>query len=139
MEVKAGCYYRREDGAIVKVLHENVKAHVPDNEKPRGPFKIGTRSVVYRFREGAWPTTAEHMFYELFVEQYEGPLGWDEALNEFKTKVKTNISELKGVKNLPPQTEDQKQYTYEILLEMGYGEKDAKTMAFDSSFGQGGR
>ena len=76
MEVKAGFYYRREDGPIVKVLHENVK--------PFRSFVENQRSVVYRYREGGWPTPSEHMSYELFVEIHEGPLDWDTALKEFK-------------------------------------------------------
>ena len=76
MEVKAGCYYRRKDGQIVKVLHENVQ--------PFSPFGMEPKSVVYRYREGEWPTPAEHMSYELFVEIHEGPLDWDTALKEFK-------------------------------------------------------
>lgn len=74
MDVKAGCYYRREDGPIVKVLHVNVT-----------PFRMeNQRYVVYRYREGEWPTPSEYMSYELFVEMHEGPLGWDTALKEFK-------------------------------------------------------
>ena len=75
MDVKAGCYYRREDGQVVKVLHENVTPfHKMENY----------RAVVYRYREGEWPTPAEYMSYDLFVEIHEGPLGWDETLKEFK-------------------------------------------------------
>lgn len=74
MDVKAGCYYRREDGPIVKVLHGNVTPFCDKNH----------RSVVYRYREGEWPTPSEYMSYDVFVEIHEGPLGWDEALKEFK-------------------------------------------------------
>jgi hypothetical protein len=74
MDVKAGCYYRRKDGPIVKVLHGNVT-----------PFRMeNQRSVVYRYRDGEWPTLSEYMSYGLFVELHEGPLAWDTALKEFK-------------------------------------------------------
>ena len=74
MDVKAGCYYRQEDGRIVKVLHEKVSYF-------RSPE---SRYVVYRIRQDGWPTPAELMLYSLFIETHEGPLGWDVTLKEFK-------------------------------------------------------
>lgn len=73
MEVKAGCYYRTHEGRVVKVLHEEV--YWLGGTKP---------NVVYRYREGDWPTKAECVSLDLFIEAFEGPLGWDIALKEFK-------------------------------------------------------
>lgn len=86
MEIEAGFYYRRFlDKAVVKVLHTEVypyhctcgalgvECHGDDNAV-----------VVYRMREGEYPTRAEFCLREDFPSLFEGPLDWDTALKEFR-------------------------------------------------------
>jgi hypothetical protein len=86
MEINAGNYYRRFiDGAVVKVLHTEVYPH----HCSCGTLGIWCRGddetvVMYRMREGECPTRAEFCLRQDFPTLFEGPLGWDEALKEFK-------------------------------------------------------
>lgn len=84
MNISAGSYYRRmADDAVVKVLHEEVYPYYCSCGALSAECE-GNPVVVYRLREGEWPTRAECMEVEGFEANFEGPLDWDEALKEFK-------------------------------------------------------
>ena len=89
MEVEAGLYYRRiEDGDIVKVLHPKVFPHECScgalGWECFGDEDDNQEVVVYRLREGKWPTRSYFAEAATFADSFEGPLDWDTALKEFK-------------------------------------------------------
>ncbi len=85
MEIKAGNYYRRFiDGVVVKMLHVEVHPYHVSCE-PLGSHCHGddTAVVMYRLRDGEWPTPSEFCLRQDFPWLFSGPLGWDEDTKEF--------------------------------------------------------
>jgi hypothetical protein len=84
MNVKEGNYYRRlADDAVVKVLHSEVFPYLCScgilSENCEG-----NPVVVYRLRDGEWPTRVECMEGPGFEDNFEGPLVWDSENQRFK-------------------------------------------------------
>ncbi len=86
MKLTAGSYYRRfEDRAIVKMLHTEVYPyHCSCGALGTECHGNDNAVVMYRLREGEWPTRSEFCLRQEFPTLFEGPLDWDTVLKEFQ-------------------------------------------------------